>query len=202
MIRTVKSGLEDNTADQAWRSALRAEMLARRQAMSPELHADHCARLVQHLVAVLPVPSGAIIGFCWPIRQEPDIRPAIAHWRQAGCRAALAVVTASASPLAFRDWQPDTPLIADRYGIPTPQTGDWLQPDLLMLPLNAFDAAGYRLGYGGGYFDRTLATITPRPIAVGIGFELNRVASIRPHAHDQRLDWIVTEAGATPLQEA
>ena len=67
--------------------------------------------------------------------------------------------------------------------------------DLLLLPLNAFDGAGYRLGYGGGFFDRTLATLKPRPVAVGVGFEINRVDSIEPEARDERLDWIVTEAG-------
>ena len=104
-------------------------------------------------------------------------------------------LVAPASPLAFRAWTPATPLTPDRYGIPTPATGDWLQPDLLLLPLNAFDGAGYRLGYGGGFFDRTLATLKPRPGAVGVGFEINRVDSIEPEAHDERLDWIVTEAG-------
>lgn len=88
------------------------------------------------------------------------------------------------------------PLVPDRYGIPTPVTGDFMQPDLILLPLNGFDAAGYRLGYGGGYFDRTLAALSPRPLAVGVGFEVNRLPSIRPESHDQRLDWVVTEAGA------
>ena len=74
--------------------------------------------------------------------------------------------------------------------------GAWLVPDLILLPLNGFDAAGYRLGYGGGYFDRTLAALLPRPLAIGVGFEINRLDSIRPESHDQRLDWIVTEAGA------
>ena len=67
---------------------------------------------------------------------------------------------------------------------------------MILLPLNGFDAAGYRLGYGGGFFDRTLAALSPRPLAVGVGFEINRLDSIRPASHDQRLDWIVTEAGA------
>jgi 5-formyltetrahydrofolate cyclo-ligase len=75
-------------------------------------------------------------------------------------------------------------------------SGAWLMPDLILLPLNGFDAAGYRLGYGGGYFDRTLAALSPRPLAVGVGFEINRLDSIQPESHDQRLDWIVTEAGA------
>ena len=89
----------------------------------------------------------------------------------------------------------DSELYADRYGIPTPMAGDWLQPELILLPLNGFDAAGYRLGYGGGFFDRTLAALSPRPLAVGVGFEINRLESIHPETHDQRLDWLVTEAG-------
>jgi len=111
-------------------------------------------------------------------------------------RTALPVVVAEGQPLAFREWTPETPLAPDRYGIPTPTAGEWLTPDLILLPLNGFDAAGFRLGYGGGYFDRTLAALAPRPLAVGVGFEINRVDSIRPEAHDQRLDWIVTENGA------
>jgi 5-formyltetrahydrofolate cyclo-ligase len=71
-----------------------------------------------------------------------------------------------------------------------------LRPDAILMPLNAFDAAGYRLGYGGGYFDRSLAALSPRPRAVGVGFELARVDSIRPQAYDLPMDFIVTEAGA------
>jgi 5,10-methenyltetrahydrofolate synthetase len=110
--------------------------------------------------------------------------------------AALPVVVDAGAPLAFRAWTRETPLVADRYGIPTPASGEFVTPDLILLPLNGFDGAGYRLGYGGGYFDRTLAALRPRPLAVGVGFEINRLASIDPQAHDQRLDWIVTEAGA------
>lgn len=194
--------MEPEFQDNTWRKALRREMLARRQALSPAAHAAASSRLAAHLLGLPGIRPGAVIGFCWPIKQEPDASAAIAGWRASGCRAALAVVVAEAAPLAFREWSTESRLLPDRYGIPTPQDGEWLQPDVLLLPLNAFDAAGYRLGYGGGYFDRTLAALQPRPLAVGIGFELNRVESIRPQAHDQRLDWIVTEAGATPIQEA
>lgn len=180
----------------AWRRALRREMMARRAAMTPARHAELSAAIVTHLLANLSDLSSRTVAFCWPVKHEPDVREALAAWRRQGGRAALPVVVAENQPLAFRDWRPDSPLLPDRYGIPTPTEGEWLQPEAILLPLNAFDAAGYRLGYGGGYFDRTLAALTPRPLAVGVGFEINRVDSIRPEAHDQRLDWIVTEQGA------
>ncbi len=174
-------------------------MVARRAEISPERHAELSACIVGHLVGAFPQFQEMTIGFCWPIKNEPDIRAAIDAWRQSGGRAALPVVVDANSPLAFREWNPETPLMPDRHGIPTPMEGDWLTPDVLFLPLNAFDAAGYRLGYGGGYFDRTLAALSPRPLAIGVGFEMNRVESIRPEPHDQPLDWIVTEAGAAPV---
>ncbi len=182
---------EDNTA---WRRTLRRDMVAKRSALGDDRHARLSAGIVGHLLAALPVPR--VVAFCWPIKHEPDVRAVVAHWEALGARAVLPVVVAEASPLAFRRWTFDTPLVPDRYGIPTPVTGEFMQPDLILLPLNGFDAAGYRLGYGGGYFDRTLAALSPRPLAVGIGFEVNRLPSIRPESHDQRLDWIVTEAGA------
>lgn len=181
--------------NQNWRQQLRHDMVARRAALTPAEHAELSRQIVAHLIANLPQLASATVAFCWPIKNEADVRAAIEHWRHAGGRAALPVVTAADQALAFRAWTPGTPLIPDRHGIPTPATGEWLTPDALLLPLNAFDAAGYRLGYGGGYFDRTLATLQPRPLAIGVGFEMNRVNSIRPQAHDQKLDWIVTEMG-------
>lgn len=181
---------EDNTA---WRQALRRELLTRRMALDEAQHQELSAHIVAHLAAHFPPPQ--TLAFCWPIKHEPDVRAIVAAWRQAGSRATLPVVISEHAPLAFREWLADAALESDRYGIPTPTQGDWLIPDLILLPLNGFDPAGYRLGYGGGYFDRTLAALSPRPLAVGVGFELNRVATIRPEKHDQRLDWIVTENG-------
>jgi 5,10-methenyltetrahydrofolate synthetase len=169
-------------------------MASRRAALAGAEHEALSARIVAHALATLPKPR--VAAFCWPIKQEPDVRPLLASWRSTDVRAALPVVVAESEALRFREWSPDSRLEADRYGIPTPSTGEWLTPDLILLPLNGFDGAGYRLGYGGGYFDRTLAALVPRPLAVGVGFEINRVASIRPEAHDQRLDWIITENGA------
>ena len=182
---------EDNTG---WRRALRREMVARRAALDAARHDELSALIVGHLQALLPVPR--CVAFCWPIKHEPDVRAAVEQWAKLGAQAALPVVVNADAPLAFRGWSGETVLVPDRYGIPTPLAGAFVLPDLILLPLNGFDAAGYRLGYGGGYFDRTLAALCPRPLAVGVGFEINRIASIRPDSHDQRLDWIVTEAGA------
>lgn len=182
---------EDNTA---WRRATRREMVSRRAALSEADHAGKSAAIVYHLQNRFEPPRQ--LAFCWPIKHEPDVRAILGDWSGAGTRTCLPVVVDAAQPLAFRAWVPGEPLVADRYGIPTPVAGDWLVPDMILLPLNGFDAAGYRLGYGGGYFDRTLASLLPRPLAIGVGFEINRLPSIRPETHDQRLDWIVTEAGA------
>jgi 5-formyltetrahydrofolate cyclo-ligase len=188
---------EDNTG---WRRVLRREMVARRAALSETEHAGLSARIVEHLLAALPVPR--IVAFCWPIKHEPDVRAVVERWALLGAQAALPVVVAADAPLAFRLWTDETSLEPDRYGIPTPVAGDFVRPDLILLPLNGFDGAGYRLGYGGGYFDRTLAALSPRPLAVGVGFETNRLDSIRPEDHDQRLDWIVTEAGSFKISAA
>ena len=182
---------EDNTG---WRRAMRREMQTRRASLSADEHAARSAQIVEHLIRLLTAPT--IAGFCWPIKGEPDVRLVLEHWAKSGSVAALPVVIAEASPLGFRPWSSETRLEEDRYGIPTPVDGEFVTPDLLLMPLNGFDAAGYRLGYGGGYFDRTLAALSPRPLAVGVGFEINRLESIRPEIHDQRLDWIVTETGA------
>lgn len=188
---------EDNTAR---RRTLRQEMLARRAALTAAEHASLSAAIAAHLEHVPLPPVPACIGLCWPVKQEPDLRQAAAAWRRRGYRVVLPVVVDEAAPLAFRAWDDDTCLAEDRYGIPTPVTGDFLVPTVLVIPLNAFDPAGYRLGYGGGYFDRTLAGLQPRPLAIGVGFEMNRVDSINPLPHDQPLDWLVTEAGAFPVR--
>ncbi|WP_371324057.1 5-formyltetrahydrofolate cyclo-ligase [Dechloromonas sp. ZY10] len=197
-MNQMKQDGQDNTAPPPDRRQLRREMIARRAALDPATHAAHSAAIAARLLAALPPPR--CVAFCWPIKHEPDVRAAVAAWRAAGSRIALPVVVAEAAPLAFREWAEDGELAPDRYGIPTPVSGDWLAPDLILLPLNGFDAAGYRLGYGGGFFDRTLAALQPRPVAVGVGFECNRLTSIAPEAHDQRLDWLVSEAGVWRIE--
>lgn len=179
------------------RRALRRQGIERRMALSAEAHASMSAALCALLRCEFPELAARRVAFCWPFRNEPDLRPLMQAWLaegNAGFAALLPVVVDADRPLAFRAWTPDCPMADDRYGIPTPTTGAWLTPEALLIPVNAFDAEGYRLGYGGGFFDRTLAALRPAPLSIGVGFELARVASIHPQAHDVRLDAIVTEA--------
>lgn len=178
-----------------FRAALRREKLAARLALDPTAHATLSATLEQHLAALLLPLAPQTLAFCAPVRGEFDARPLAARLIDRGWHAAMPVVTAVDAPMSFRAWTPSSAMGADRYGIPIPADGAALIPDIVLLPLVAFDARGFRLGYGGGYFDRTLAAMVPRPQAIGVGFELARVADIRPEAHDIGLDAVVTERG-------
>jgi 5,10-methenyltetrahydrofolate synthetase len=182
----------------AQRSALRKALIERRRGLSAEDCVRFSSRICALLQAAFPEFSGMRVAFCWPFKQEPDLRPLVESWLRAGKKgftALLPVVIDQHRALAFRAWSPDTVMLADRYGIPVPAAGEFLIPEVVLIPVNGFDAAGYRIGYGGGYFDRTLASVSPRPLAVGVGFELARLDSICPEPHDQRLDVMVTEAG-------
>ncbi|GAB2180791.1 hypothetical protein DLREEDagrD3_10140 [Denitratisoma sp. agr-D3] len=134
------------------------------------------------------------------MRQEFDARPLAARLHSLGWDLALPVVAAPDSPLVFHRWGPDAAMVPGAYDIPVPAVAAPLVPDYLLVPLVAFDRHGYRLGYGGGYFDRTLAALSPAPVALGVGFELARVDSIYPEAHDRPLDYLVTEAGLAPRE--
>ncbi len=180
------------------RRVLRERLLAARQALTPDQFEEHSRRVREHLQQAFPQLATHAVAFCWPIRNEPDLRPLIARWYAAGhpdFQALLPVVTGPGRPLIFRQWHPGDTTQEDRYGIPTPVEGPEAMPASLLIPVNGFDRQGYRLGYGGGFFDRTLAALQPRPLAIGIGFELARVDSIDPQAHDMRLDAVGTEAG-------
>jgi 5-formyltetrahydrofolate cyclo-ligase len=178
-----------------FRDRLRKEKINARRAMVDDEHARASAAVEARLKSVMAARRPQRIGFCWPLRKEFDCRPLVAELLAAGWRACQPVVVAPAAPMGFRSWEPDSPMTADRHGIPIPDTPACAPPDVVLLPLVAFDDQGYRIGYGGGYFDRTLAALSPRPFAIGVGFELARVDSVRPEAHDIRLDAIVTEAG-------
>lgn len=183
------------------RAALRRQKIAAREALPPLLHARHSAALEAHLAGLLARLAPRVLAFCWPIRGEFDCRPLATAMIEAGGRACLPLVVGPATAMAFREWRPGCAMAIDRHGIHYPAAGAELLPDVLLMPVNAFDGRGFRLGYGGGYFDRTLAALKPPPLAIGVGFELARVASTHPGVHDIALDAVVTEVGLERYSE-
>jgi 5-formyltetrahydrofolate cyclo-ligase len=184
------------------RKALRQSLIARREALPAAQRLALSTQICGHLLGLLAVLKPSRLGFCWPYRAEPDILPAIEQWLAdaAGREAALPVVPDQAGVLAFHRWMPGARMQYDRFGIPQPVERFELCPDLILVPVNGFDAQGYRIGYGGGFFDRTLASLGPQTHTVGVGFELARLDSVQPEVHDLPLDWILTEAGYQPTR--
>lgn len=179
------------------RQSLRRALIARREALSADERQRLSRHIGTHLLALLDTLHPASLGFCWPYRGEAELLPAITAWLAADEKrqATLPVVPDNPGPLQFRVWRPDSQMLTDRFGIPYPATGAEFLPELLLVPVNGFDARGFRIGYGGGFFDRTLAALQPAPVSVGIGFELARLERVDNEPHDQPLDWIVTERG-------
>ena len=180
---------------QHWRYARRAELLAARIAV-PTPQRQQWNRVVTRQLALhFPMLQGMVIGAYWPFRGEFDPRFLMRQLRNGGSRLALPVVVRKNTPLQFREWWPGAPTVKAALGLPVPAGTEMLVPQALLIPPVGFDEHGYRLGYGGGYFDRTLAAMQPQPLKIGVGFEISRVPTIHPQAHDVAMDFIVTEAG-------
>ena len=189
---------DSGTTIAAVRQNLRKTRIAAREALPAADRVLLTARIEDHLDALLDTLGPTTVAFCWPWRGEVDLVPWARRWLAANPerQMALPVVRTPGEPMIFLRWHLEVPMETDHHGIPIPAGTEILQPELILVPLNVFDAAGYRLGYGGGYFDRTLAALQPAPLCVGVAFELARVDSTFPQPHDQPMDWIVTEIGA------
>jgi 5-formyltetrahydrofolate cyclo-ligase len=185
-----------------WRKEKRAELIAQRMALEPIRRRHANAAISAHIEAGFAALAGMTIGFCWPFKAEFDARFVIRHFRKQGAAAALPVVVAKAMPLQFRAWWPGAPMTTGVYDIPVPDGTALVVPDAAIVPMNGFDAQGYRLGYGGGYFDRTLGATSPQPLAIGVGFEFAGLPTIRPQPHDVPMDFVVTEAGIYVAKDA
>jgi len=179
----------------AWRKAERARLIAARQELASETRTIAGHAISAALAARFPPGSIALVGGYWPMRGEYNPLGYLRQVIDAGAAAALPAVIELGAPLEFRPWTPKARMAPGRWDTLHPEAGPAVAPLALLIPLVGFDVAGHRLGYGGGFYDRTLAALQPRPLAVGVGFELGRLASIAPAAHDQRMDVIVTEAG-------
>ncbi len=155
-------------------------------------------QIADHFIAWRRPLSGDAVAVYWPIRSELDTRPLIRQLHAIGCRVGLPAVAGRAAPLTFRLWTPDTVMEPGAMGIDVPPTmAEEVVPRTVVAPLLAFDRRGYRLGYGGGYYDRTLANLRDGDgvLAVGVGYAAQEVAAVPVEDHDARLDAIVTEAG-------
>lgn len=178
----------------AWRKAQRQALVAQRAAAAQAERNAWNDAITARLVEGFEIPDEAIVGFCWPFKGEFDSRFAVRRWREQGAIAALPEVVASKTPMQFRKWWPGAPMRLGVYDIPVPDGTDVVMPDVAVVPMNAFDERGYRLGYGGGYFDRTLAACGRRIVAIGVSYEMLRVPTIHPQPHDIPMDFVVTEA--------
>ncbi|MDH3318557.1 MAG: 5-formyltetrahydrofolate cyclo-ligase [Betaproteobacteria bacterium] len=179
----------------AWRKSERQRLIGEREALDEGTIDARRRAIDAHLERGFPGLRSAVLAFCWPIRNEYDARHLVRRLREAGATAALPVVVAPRAPLVFREWHPGVALAAGPLGIPYPIGSRELEPRAVLLPMNGWDAQGYRLGYGGGFFDRTLAALANKPLAIGVAYEQARIASIHPQAWDIPVDYLVTERG-------
>ena len=180
---------------QAWRRTLRHQLIEKRAALPRATLDEYRLRIDTHLQRSFPDLAHGVIAFCWPYKNEYDARHLLAGLRRRGVTTVLPVIVAPKSALVFREWHPGVTLEEGPLGIPFPSNGPQVQPDTVLLPVVGFDAGGYRLGYGGGYFDRTLAAIAHRPRVIAIAYEFMFVETIHPQPHDLPVDYVVTERG-------
>jgi 5-formyltetrahydrofolate cyclo-ligase len=177
----------------AWRRKQRDTLLDARLAIRSHMRAHWSAALTERAMEVLPALEGHLVGIYWPFKGEYDPWPLVQALGARDAQMALPVVVRKAAPLAFRTWRLGDRITLGVWNIPVPAEGAVVQPESLLVPLLGFDRHGYRLGYGGGYYDRTLAAMADRPLLIGLGFEQALMPTIHPQPHDVPMDLIVTE---------
>lgn len=185
----------DPTALKHWRKAQRERLIAARLGIEPSVLDSWRRRMDGYLERSFPGLARCRLAFCWPIKGEYDARHLARTLRARGALTALPVVVAPKTPLIFREWHPGIELVKGPLDIPFPPNSQELTPDAVLLPMNGWDPAGYRLGYGGGFFDRTLASLAKKPLTIGVSYELARLDSILPQPWDIPMDYVVTERG-------
>jgi 5,10-methenyltetrahydrofolate synthetase len=179
-------------ASQEAKAALRKALKTARRGLDPAIKVQWDAHIGAQVVTWWRLRQMDTVGVYWPLAGEPDLRAAYAELALAGVRLALPVVMERDAPLAFTEWQLDEPMLVDEMGVAVPATLRFVErPPALLIPCLGFNAEGYRLGYGGGYYDRTLELV-PRPLTLGIAYS-NQEAQFGHAEHDVPLDVIVTE---------
>jgi 5,10-methenyltetrahydrofolate synthetase len=185
----------DATSLKTWRKTQRERLISERLRVTPAVLDAWRRQIDGSLERSFPGLARSRLAFCWPIKGEYDARHLAKTLRSRGALTALPVVVAPKSPLVFREWHPGTELAAGPLDIPYPKDSAEVVPDAVLLPMNGWDAAGYRLGYGAGFFDRTLANLAKRPVVIGVTYEMAKLDTIHPQPWDIPVDFVVTERG-------
>ncbi|MDM0043224.1 5-formyltetrahydrofolate cyclo-ligase [Variovorax dokdonensis] len=194
-------GIEPSSTTTFLRNQLRAALIEQRLNMTDRLaRSDLLQRVMRIWLVGRP---DAVIGAYWPIKGEFDPLPALHRWKEDGeltgeptrRRIGLPVIDKVHKTLTFHAWYPGCPMEEDAFGIPKPKDTELVVPTLLFVPCVGYGPGGFRLGYGGGFYDRTLAALEPRPVTVGLGFANGLVESLEPLPHDVPLDAILNDEG-------
>tara|TARA_R110002072_G_scaffold50843_1_gene136488 strand:- start:14765 stop:15364 length:600 start_codon:yes stop_codon:yes gene_type:complete len=175
-----------------WRRAKRESLVRSRIKVGSNQRKMNLEKIRLRLAEVLETLNKGIIGFYWPIKGEFDLRSFVEGYLAEEWSAALPAVVEKDEPLEFRLWTPETELLPGIWNIPTPIERNVVEPTVLLVPLVGFDAEQYRLGYGGGYYDRTIVNFKKRPFTVGVGLNIMRLKTIYPQTHDIPMDKILT----------
>ena len=178
-----------------WRRFARSQLRSKRRAL-PRGEKENVRSAVCDLLRIsFSELYDGCIGFYWPFQGEIDLRHCVESFLALGAEAALPVVLEKGQPLEFWSWKPGVKMGRGIWNIPIPADRKLVSPVVLLVPLVGFDEAGYRLGHGGGYYDRTLASFVRKPLSIGVGYELGRLETIYPQPHDIPMDAVVTERG-------
>jgi 5,10-methenyltetrahydrofolate synthetase len=186
----------------AWRKDIRRNLIDRRAGIGAVERERQTSLILGHLDRLLPDVADRNISVYWPFLGEADLRGWMASATAAGATCLLPVVTEKRRPLIFRSWRVGEELAQGILNIPVPLNGEERRPDVVIAPVVGFDDQCFRLGFGGGYFDRTLASLAPRPLVIGVGFEFQKITSIHPQDHDIPMDIIVTDSGVISRADA
>ena len=192
---TVAAALDAGEAKRTLRA-----LAGERRRLASAAEPDAAEAVSRNFLAAIDIPERCAVSGYWPIDAELDVRVLLAALHRRGHACALPVVTGRGRRLVFRAWSPGDPLAAAAFGVMVPtDDAPEVVPRVVLTPLLAFDGRGHRLGWGGGYYDRTLAALRAGAapvLAVGVGYEAQRVARVPAGPGDERLDWVVTEADA------
>jgi len=188
---------------EATKAGLRTRALAARSALRDAVRATASRAAAEHFFKAVSLKPGEIVAGYWPIRGELDCQPILVRLMDSNQPVCLPVVLGDAEPLSLRLWEQGAPLYEAGFGTLAPsELAPAVEPDVIIVPLLGFDKHGTRLGYGGGYYDRTLDRMTKKPRLIGVAFAVQEIEHIPREPHDVPLDMIVTENGALSFAPA